>query len=200
MRFVDDTFLIWAHGEEELETFVDHLNKQSDSIKFMKEFEKNIALPFLNTLVIKKQDGGIAHKVYRKKIHTEQYLHALSQHHLNQKMGVLNTLITRALRVSDKDHIESEKEHLHGVFLSNGYSPTQINKYLTRTKSHENKPKDSFKDKKVGDHKAFLPYIQGITDKIAKHLKKKNIDSMFSPPNNIRKLLRSVKDPIDSSL
>ena len=70
MRFVDDTFLIWAHGEEELETFVDHLNKQSDSIKFMKEFEKNIALPFLNTLVIKKQDGGIAHKVYRKKTHT----------------------------------------------------------------------------------------------------------------------------------
>ena len=81
-------------------------------------------------------------------------------------MGVLNTLIIRALRVS-------EKEHLHNVFLSNGYSPTQISKALTITKAHENKPNDSFKYKKVGDHKVFLPYIQGITKKISKHIKKK---------------------------
>ena len=28
-RFVDDTFLIWAHGKEELEKIVEHLNKQT---------------------------------------------------------------------------------------------------------------------------------------------------------------------------
>ena len=56
------------------------------------------------------------------------------------------------------------------------------------------------KEKKVGEHKAFLPYIQGVTDKIAKHLKKKIIDSVFSPLNNIRKLLKWVKDPIDPAL
>ena len=80
-RFVDDTFLIWAHGKEELNKFVDHLNSQNDSIKFTKEFEENNELPFLDTLVIRKHDGGIAHKVYRKKTHTEQFLHALSHHH-----------------------------------------------------------------------------------------------------------------------
>ena len=85
-------------------------------------------------------------------------------------MGVLNTLMTRALSVSDKDHIDSEKEHLYNVFLGNGYRPTQINKSLKITKAHKNILKDSFKEKKVGDHKAFLPYIQGIKDKIAKHL------------------------------
>jgi len=116
-------------------------------------------------------------------------------------LGVLNTLFTRALRISDNDHLESEQEHLRNVFLSNGYNLTQINKALERaTKTQENKPKASSKEKKVGEHKAFLPYIQGTTDKIAKHLKKKNIDSVFSPPNNIRKLLRSVKDPVDPSL
>ena len=52
----------------------------------------------------------------------------------------------------------------------------------------------------MGDHKAFLPYIQGVTDKIAKHVKNKNIDFVFSPPNNIRNILRSVKDPIDPGL
>ena len=199
-RFVDDTFLIWAHGKEELEKFVEHLNKQTESIKFMKEFEENNALPFLDTLLIRKQDGSISHKVYRKGTHTEQYLHALSHHHPNQKMGVLNTLFTRALRVSDNDHLDSEIEHLRNVFLSNGYNIAQINKALEKTKAHENRPKALSTEKKVGDHKAFLPYIQGITYKIDKHLKKKDIDSVFSPPNSIKKLLRSVKDPVDPSL
>ena len=88
-------------------------------------------------------------------------------------MGVINTLITRDLRVSDKDHIDFEKEHLQNVFPSNGYSPSQINKALTITKAHENRLKDFLKEKKVGDHKAFLPYIQGVIEKIYKHLKKK---------------------------
>ena len=52
----------------------------------------------------------------------------------------------------------------------------------------------------MGEHKAFLPYIQGVTDKIAKHLRKKSIESVFSPLNSIRKILKSVKDPIDPSL
>ena len=75
-------------------------------------------------------------------------------------MGVLNTLFTRSLRVSDKDHIDSKKEHLHNVFLGNGYSLAQINKSLERTtKAQENGPKVGFKEKKVRHHKAFLPYI-----------------------------------------
>ena len=47
-------------------------------------------------------------------------------------MGVLNTLFTRALRVSDNDHLDSEKEHLRNVFLSNGYNLAQINKALKK--------------------------------------------------------------------
>ena len=103
-------------------------------------------------------------QIYRKKTHIEQYLHTLLHHHPNQKMGVLNTLFTRALRVSDNDHIDSEKEHLCNVFPSNGYNLDQINKALKITKTHKNRPKASFKERKVGDRKAFLPYIQGITN------------------------------------
>ena len=97
----------------------------------------------------------------------------------------MNTLITRAIRISDTEHLEAEKEHLHDVFLSNGYHAHQMRRAFAKTE----KPRH-LKEKKVGEHKAFLPYIQGVTDKIAKHLKKKSIDSVFSPLNNIRKLLK----------
>ena len=159
------------------------------------EIEESNCLPFLDTLIIRKQDIDVSHKVYRKKTHTEQYLHALSHHHPQQKVGVMNTLITGAIRISDTEDIEAKKEHLHGVFLSNGYGFDQIRKDFAKTE----KPKH-LKEKKVGEHKDFLPYIQGVTDNIAKHLKKKSIDYVFSPLNNIRKLLKSVKDPIDPSL
>ena len=56
------------------------------------------------------------------------------------------------------------------------------------------------KEKKVSEHKAFLPYIQGVIDKIAKHLKKKSMDYVFSPLNNIKKILKWVKDSIDPAL
>ena len=110
-------------------------------------------------------------------------------------MGVVNTLITRAIKISNTEHLEAKKEHLHNMFLSNGYDPNQIRRAFSKTEKSRH-----LKEKKVGDHKAFLPYIQGVMDMIAKHLKKKSIDSVFSPLNNIRKLLKTVKDPTDPSL
>ena len=81
LRYVDDNFIIWAHGREELVKFVDHLNKQSNSIKFTMEMEESNFLPFLDTMVIRKQGGGVSHKFYKKKTHTGQYIHTLSHHH-----------------------------------------------------------------------------------------------------------------------
>ena len=45
--------------------------------------------------------------------------------------------------------------------------------------------------------RAYLPYIQGITDKIAIILKKKRIPTSFKPVQTIRQKMRPVKDPID---
>ena len=45
----------------------------------------------------KNLDGSLAHNVFRKKTHIEQYIHANSHHHLTQKLGVFNNLITKVL-------------------------------------------------------------------------------------------------------
>jgi hypothetical protein len=97
-RFVDDTNVLWPHGKEELDKFFQHLNNISKDIKFTMELEENGSIPFLDVLINKKEDGNLGHVVYRKKTHTENYLHASSHHHPTQKLGVLNTLATRAIR------------------------------------------------------------------------------------------------------
>ena len=49
--YVDDTFVLWQHGEEQLETFHEHLNSQHSSIQFTKEVECDNKIPFLDVLV-----------------------------------------------------------------------------------------------------------------------------------------------------
>jgi hypothetical protein len=80
------------------------------------EVEENGSLPFLVVLTMKKPNGSLAHKVFRTKTHTEQHLHANSHHHPTQKLGILKTLITRALRISNDEHLEKEKLHILKVF------------------------------------------------------------------------------------
>ena len=48
------------------------------------------------------------------------------KHFSAQKLGVLNTLATRALRVSDENHLKEEKAHLLRVFFNNGLVDTNV--------------------------------------------------------------------------
>ncbi|KAG5886168.1 hypothetical protein JTB14_024848 [Gonioctena quinquepunctata] len=49
---------------------------------------------------------------------------------------------------------------------------------------------------KTQPHKAFLPYIKGVTDKIGRILEKRDIKTIFTANNKISDFLRSPKDNI----
>jgi hypothetical protein len=78
---VNDTNVIWPHGREELDKSVGHLNGQSEHIQFTMEIEENGSIPFFDAMATKKQDRTLT-------LPTQQYLHADSDHHPAQKMGV----------------------------------------------------------------------------------------------------------------
>ncbi|XP_046387267.1 uncharacterized protein LOC124156652 [Ischnura elegans] len=61
LRYVDDTFVIWPHGEKCLQDYLRHLNAQHPAIKFTMEVEDNNQLPFLDVLVKKKKNGKLGH-------------------------------------------------------------------------------------------------------------------------------------------
>ena len=70
VRYVDNTFVIWQHGQDKLESFLELLNNMRDPIKFTIEIEQNGQLPFMDVLVEK---GGeqLTTSVYRKHTHTD---------------------------------------------------------------------------------------------------------------------------------
>jgi hypothetical protein len=195
-RFVDDTNVLWPHGKEELQNFFQHLNNISEEIKFTMELEENGSIPFLDILINRKSDGNLGHVVYRKKTHTENYLHANSHHHPNQKLGVLKTLATRAIRISDETHLEQEKYHLSNVFKNIGYKHKDITNTINKALEKTSKNPNSLENQNP-NRNAYLPYIQGVTDKIVKVLSKKEIKTSFKPHETIKQNMRSVKDKLD---
>jgi hypothetical protein len=72
-------------------------------------------IPFWDVVVMKKY-GCLMWQVYKKNIHSNRYLHANLHHFLTHKLVVINTLVTRAIRISYKDHIEQELNHLSKVY------------------------------------------------------------------------------------
>ena len=73
-RYVEDILEIVKKNTAE--TLTDHLNQvdPTSSIKFTFEEEQDGAIPFLDTLIVRKPDKSIKLLVYRKKTHTDQYL------------------------------------------------------------------------------------------------------------------------------
>ena len=80
-RYVDDTFVIWPHGQEKLTEFLNYLSGLHNNIQFTMVIEEEGHLPFLDMYIYRKTDGSLGHKVYRKPTHTNLYLHQNSHHH-----------------------------------------------------------------------------------------------------------------------
>jgi hypothetical protein len=67
LRYVDFIFVVWPHGPERLQDFLNHLNSLRPSILFTIEIESQSAIRFLDVLAIRKRTA-LATKVYTKPI------------------------------------------------------------------------------------------------------------------------------------
>ena len=120
LRYVDETFIIWPHGRTQLAAFLDHLNNLCEKIQFTMEIEEENQLPFLDVLV-KRNEYTLTTSVFRKKTHTDRYLHFWSHHHPQVKTSMVSCLNSRTERVCTRDDLKEELNHLSGVFQANGY-------------------------------------------------------------------------------
>ncbi|XP_072014865.1 uncharacterized protein [Amphiura filiformis] len=82
-RYVDDILEIVAKDEVD----------DTDSSKFTYAEEKEGNIPFLDALIVRRDDGSIKLLVYRKATNTDQYLNFRSHHPLH--LGVVRTLMDR---------------------------------------------------------------------------------------------------------
>ena len=69
---MDDCFILWTKGEENLKTFHSVLNELHSDLKFTMEYS-NERLPFLDVLLI-KSNNRISTDIFFKETDSKQYL------------------------------------------------------------------------------------------------------------------------------
>ena len=168
----------------------------TNSIKFTHEEESNGTIPFLDTLIVRKPDKSIKLLVYRKKTHTDQYLHFTSHHPLQHKLGVIRTLLDRSNDiVTEEEDKKAEEKHIVEALEKCGYPRWTFKKVKSQMKDKKEKKTDrrnKSKDKSKG--LVILPYVQGLTEGVSRVLRKHQIASAIRPLKTIRNYLVHPKD------
>ncbi|XP_066300839.1 uncharacterized protein [Branchiostoma lanceolatum] len=187
-RYVDDVLELLKRGAEQQLT--DHLNTidSTGNIKFTHETEENGTVPFLDTLLVKKEDGTVKLLIYRKKTHTDQYLNFNSHHPLHQKLGVIRTLMDRCKSVvTEETDRQLEMDHIKQALSRCGYPDWTFKKVEHQTNKTKQK-KDRKKGEETSKGRVTLPYIQGITEPLERIFKKHNIATAVRPKTTLRNL------------
>ena len=78
---MDDT-IVKIH-EYDVDGFTAHINSIDRNIQFTTEPELNNKLPFLDLCIHVKEEGGAKITIYRKPMHTDQYINFSSNHPLS---------------------------------------------------------------------------------------------------------------------
>ncbi|XP_072016904.1 uncharacterized protein [Amphiura filiformis] len=171
-RYVDD--ILEIVNKDAVPQLTEHLNKidDTDSIKFTYEQEKDGQIPFLDTLIFRRDDGTIKLLVYRKATHTDQYLNFNSHHPLHQKLGVIRTLMDRKNRIiTEESDKEAEDTTIKKALHTCGYPPWSIDKVtqqMDTPKQKKNKKKDdTIKSKGM----VVIPYVEGFQNALQEHLR-----------------------------
>ena len=93
--------MIWNHGEEESNKFLNYLNNIYDKIKFTHEFNKN-AINFLDTTVKIDTTRELYPTLYEKPTDTHLYLYYTSVHykpcHTNGHFGQFPMTIPKDIK------------------------------------------------------------------------------------------------------
>ena len=188
-RFVDDTHtkLKKQHAEE----FTNHLNSLDPDIKFTTEGEEDRALAFLDTYTVIQDDGSLKIKIYRKPTHTDQYLNFHSNHPVQHKLGVIQTLHHRADSViTDPVDQESEKLHINNALKKCGYPNWSFDKAA----KPKTKPPSKIKATIESKGQVVMPYIKGTSEAIKRTFGNYGVKVAFKPTQTLRQLLVAPKD------
>ncbi|BHF74012.1 hypothetical protein SprV_0401709600 [Sparganum proliferum] len=192
LRYVDDTFVIMKTCE--VEQFHLSLNSVFPAIQFTREEATGGILPFLDVSIRTLSDGGLTTSVYRKDSSADVILNYESNHPAAHKRSCVRTLFHRAYRYcSTDDLLKKELAFLYRLFRLNGYPVSFVKNCLRQ----QRQPQDISSNEGPEQRKFYsLPYMQGISEAIARQLNRFGIRTAHKPASSLRATLSHVKDPL----
>ena len=127
LRYLDDMFGIWSHGDGEYQVFLDILNSHQNCVKLTLVTSKQSA-DFLDTTISKGErfnsNGQLDSKVYFKPTYTHQLLYIDSFHPKHTFSGILKSQLLRFHRIcNNKSDFEETVQILFHCLRQRNYTP-----------------------------------------------------------------------------
>jgi hypothetical protein len=189
-KYVDD--LILAVKEEKVENVLNVFNAYHPAIQFTIEREVEQKIPFLDLLLIRKENGKIQTEFYVKPLASGRILNYNSNHPMHMKLNVAENLVRRMFELTSSEIKPISKAR--DMLSKNGYPMTIINKIIHRKKLSRRRDEGEQESK----FKSML-YVEGLSEKIKKLVKQdaKHITLAFKARNPVKTFFTNMKDPIE---
>ncbi|XP_062540933.1 uncharacterized protein LOC134208976 [Armigeres subalbatus] len=212
-KYVDDLFLVLP--KPLVEHTLNIFNQFNQHLQFTMEIEKSGKLPFLDTLIIRKEDHTLRTVWYSKPISSGRLLNYNSFHPTNMKLNVASNFIKRVMQLTTDTPIEQQKHVIFQNLRRNDYPSALINRLMNRIKTelitgqqhhgHHPLPTSSPPlpaptptEPQDQPPPLSIPNIQILTPSIIAILRRDFplIKIATRTTQNIKTLLKSVKDPV----
>jgi hypothetical protein len=182
LRYVDDIFSLMPKNVD-INLFLIQLNNVTPSIKFTYELEDENKIPFLDTLIIREEEG-FSFKVFRKLTNNYLIINNHSHHGLIVKHSALRAMFLRALKICSPQHLAEEVNVIYEIGEKNGFDKSSLNLCLKNAKvTHQRvTPKEPFENKNM----ICIPYHPSF-NQVIYPLKVLGFNLTFSYPNTIGK-------------
>ena len=202
-RYVDDSYLIVE--KEKIKQILEKFNNYEQRIKFTQEIEENSRIRFLDTLIIKNNDGSISIDIYKKPTFSGRYINFLSSHSMGIKIGIVKSLVDKVIKNTDSIFHQKNIENIKIELMLNNYPKKSIEKYIDQhiqkiKISNNNNNNDSNNTNVIDCKKKFkttiiIPMIPIVSNNLKYMLKKKlKKNTMFRNPFKLNKIIKLGKD------
>ena len=134
LRYIDDIWMIWQHGERELLIFRDYINDIHPTIKFTMEYS-NQKMHFLDVMVT-NNNGLLSTSLYTKPTDAHLYLSFDSCHPYTQKKSIPYSQALRIRRIcSDIGEFNRHTDHLKHYLLARKYPILLIDEAISKARA-----------------------------------------------------------------
>ena len=198
LRKVDDTFTITEHS---IKDTLQELNCIHNAITFTAEQESNNQLPFLDCLVEIQNDKTLNTKVFRKVTHTGQYINFHSNQPLSVKLSTITNLTRRAkILCSQKNDFHKEMVYIQKTMELNDYPQNIVRKTIDNCLKKDNQRKTKEKSDQQNQVMLYLPYEQGISEKIAAVGRKYNVRVINKKGKSLKNVVKKKMENQNNNL
>jgi len=197
--YVDDTIL--ACPESKINTLLDKFNSYHPKLKFTFEKETDGKIAFLDTTVIRNNDGSLSTDWYIKPSSSGRVLNFLSAHSTTHKIGTVKNIAYRAFMLSSPEFHKKNEDRVKSILIKNNYPKSFLNRILNEFKCKMFSPELTKSTNQTVTYHKF-PFIKGLSNQIQKNICKErpHCRLAFYNTNTVATLYSKLKDPVPKEL